>query len=191
MATWDEYLYRLLSNALTFGAFGFAALAVYLYSNQKMLIYPANMPEGSRDVVDTPDQHNMPYEEVWLTSDDGLKLHAYFILHPNNARQKYTILYCHANAGNMGHRLPIVKQLFQKFDANVFIFSYRGYGKSEGEPHEEGMKKDAMAAANYLLNNDKIDSSKLVLYGQSIGGAVAIYLASQTNLKVYLSLWNI
>jgi abhydrolase domain-containing protein 13 len=182
--SWDEYLLKLVTNVLTVGVVGLTSLGIYLYANQKSLIYPANMPEGSRELVDTPDKLGLPYEDVWFNSEDGLKLHGYFIEHPQNAERKFTILYCHANAGNMGHRLPIVKILYHRFDANVFIFSYRGYGKSEGHPYEEGMKNDAQSAANYLFSHEHIDKSKLILYGQSIGGAVAIYIASKTELKV-------
>lgn len=78
----------------------------------------------------------------------------------------------------MGHRLQVSKVFHERFDANVFMFSYRGYGKSEGSPTEVGMKQDAQCAVDYLLSRDDIDKRKIVVFGQSIGGAVAIYLTA-------------
>jgi abhydrolase domain-containing protein 13 len=92
---------------------------------------------------------------------------------------KTTLFYFHANAGNLGHRLPIAKVLQEILPCNVFLLSYRGYGRSEGEPSEHGIRMDAEAGLEYLLNREDIKGSKIILYGQSIGGAVAIDIASR------------
>lgn len=83
----------------------------------------------------------------------------------------------------MGHRLPVVRTLQERYKANVLIFSYRGYGLSEGEAEEKGMKQDAQAALDYLLTEKK--PVKVLVFGQSIGGAVAIHLTATNPDKVH------
>lgn len=82
------------------------------------------------------------------------------------------------NAGNIGHTLPLVELLHNKMGYNVVTFSYRGYGLSTGKPSEKGIKMDAQAVLRYLTDHPVIKSTKLILYGRSLGGAVAIYMAT-------------
>ncbi|KAJ3411446.1 hypothetical protein HDV05_002181 [Chytridiales sp. JEL 0842] len=93
---------------------------------------------------------------------------------------KTTVLYLHANAGNMGHRLPIAYIFWKRMRCNVVMLSYRGYGLSEGTSDEKGLKLDAEAALEYIKSHPELKDSKVILYGQSIGGAVAIHLASHS-----------
>jgi len=83
----------------------------------------------------------------------------------------------------MGHRLPILKRLTECYASNVFILSYRGYGRSEGIPDEPGICLDAQAAYNHVQTLDMIDKNRIVLYGQSIGAAVAFYIASRNPVS--------
>ncbi|KAJ3174781.1 hypothetical protein HDU87_006897 [Geranomyces variabilis] len=190
---------------------GLSALAggvVLLYACQNSLIYPANFPAGSRTVVATPDEHGMPeYEAVTITTPDQVKIQAYYIPHHTGGLDSSaaaeaavdglrhrtagrvaggkvantTVLFCHANAGNMGHRLPIAKVFHTRFRTNVVMFSYRGYGHSEGSPSEKGMKIDAQAALDWTLAHPQLKHTKVIVYGQSIGGAVAINLAANNQ----------
>ncbi|KAJ3132193.1 hypothetical protein HDU90_007499 [Geranomyces variabilis] len=190
---------------------GLSALAggvVLLYACQNSLIYPANFPAGSRTVVATPDEHGMPeYEAVTITTPDKVKIRAYYIPHHTGGLDSSaaaesavdglrhrtagrvadgkvantTVLYCHANAGNMGHRLPIAKVFHARFRANVVMFSYRGYGHSEGSPSEKGLKIDAQATLDWILAHPQLKNTKIIVYGQSIGGAVAINLAANNQ----------
>ncbi|KAI3653970.1 hypothetical protein MP228_000689 [Amoeboaphelidium protococcarum] len=156
-----------------------AAFAAALYANQRKIVYPSYMPEGSRQFIDLPSQYGLDdFEDVNFQSADGTKLHAYYIKHPSKAA-KSVMLFCHANAGNMGHRLPIVKKIMSELNVDVFIFSYRGYGKSEGQPDEKGIKEDAVAAMEYVQQRTLESKLPITIFGQSIGGAVAIYLASK------------
>ncbi|KAI3641053.1 hypothetical protein MIR68_001931 [Amoeboaphelidium protococcarum] len=134
-----------------------AAFAAALYANQRKIVYPSYMPEGSRQFVDLPSQYGLDDFEA----------------------AKSVMLFCHANAGNMGHRLPIVKKIMSEVNVDVFIFSYRGYGKSEGQPDEKGIKEDAVAAMEYVRQRTLESKLPITIFGQSIGGAVAIYLASK------------
>lgn len=82
------------------------------------------------------------------------------------------------NAGNIGHTLPIAKILYHEFGYHVVTFSYRGYGLSTGTPSETGIKTDAVCVLRYLADHPVLGATKLVLYGRSLGGAVALYFAT-------------
>jgi len=84
----------------------------------------------------------------------------------------------------MGHRVPIAAKFYRDFGWNVFLFSYRGYGKSTGAPSEKGLKVDAETAFQYILGREELRNCPIVLYGQSLGGAVAIYLADKHQGEV-------
>jgi fermentation-respiration switch protein FrsA (DUF1100 family) len=150
-----------------------------LYLSQNSMLYPSDIPVGSRRNVAVPSDYGMTYERIELVSKDGTKLDSFLIPAP---KADYTLLYFHANAGNMGHRLPIAKVFNLRCNANIFIISYRGYGKSKGEADEKGMKLDGQAALDFCRTHPTLKNTKIVIYGQSIGGAVAIYVASRNQV---------
>ncbi|KAH3671227.1 hypothetical protein WICMUC_004744 [Wickerhamomyces mucosus] len=157
-----------------------------LYKFQRLLIYPSSM-NNSREKTDKPSMYGIPFEENYLETKDGIKLHSYLMLqNPNssNYTNKTIVILC-PNAGNIGHSLPIVELFFKNFGYNVFIYSYRGYGFSTGEPSEMGLKIDADTAMNFLAQHDQISKSSIFLYGRSLGGAVAIYIASKNYFNVH------
>ncbi|KAG9105162.1 hypothetical protein FRC07_009556, partial [Ceratobasidium sp. 392] len=177
-----------------------------LYYGQNSLIYPANVPEGSRTDVATPADYGIPYANLTLTTSDKVNIRAYLLLQRRTllsadgsvgsgeidtqgddaefARSRPTVLFLHANAGNVGHRIPLAKVFYNKMRCNVFMLSYRGYGLSEGQPSEKGLKIDARKAFDYILEHPVLRNTRIVLYGQSIGGAVAFYLASQYSASI-------
>lgn len=126
-----------------------------------------------REIAMTPDQIKLPYEDINLKTSDGVKLSGWFIP-AENARG--VILFCHGNAGNISHRLESIR-IFNRLSLDVFIFDYRGYGRSEGRPTEQGTYVDAEAAWRYLLENRQADPTKIIIFGRSLGGAVASWLA--------------
>ncbi len=169
-----------------------AALCL-VYALQRHLIYLPGVPAGSRTTVWRPDRFALAtFREVTLTSSDNVRLHAFWIPSQGGAaraRACPTVILFHANAGNMGHRLPIVSRLMQMVDVNVFLLSYRGYGESKGYPHEAGIKRDAQAALDYVIDElgtrtGEIDVARVILYGQSIGGAVAINCAADNHSRL-------
>ncbi|SPO32815.1 related to Protein bem46 [Ustilago trichophora] len=101
------------------------------------------------------------------------------------ARKRPTVLFLHANAGNMGHRLPIAAVFFKRFGCNVVMLSYRGYGFSTGSPNERGIKIDTQTTLDFIRSHPCLSSTVLVAYGQSIGGAVAIDLAARNPASVH------
>ena len=179
---------RLTDYALTSVTVGVIAIFAGVYALQNKLIYVPHFPPGSRKEVWRPSRFGFPaFEEVTLRSADGIQLHAFWI--PSQSAKPAampTVIFFHANAGNMGHRLPILRRISDYVDVNFFVISYRGYGESEGSPEEVGIRKDAQAALDYLLaeRKEELDVNKIVVYGQSIGGAVSIDLAARNQSKI-------
>lgn len=160
---------------------GFAALTsvslTALYFMQNRLIYPS-WAQGARDFVDTPDSYDLPYQRLTLTTSDGIKIEAYDIQNVNSGVSSTVLILC-PNAGNIGYFISIADIFYRQLGMSVFIYSYRGYGHSEGYPSEKGLKLDADCVMSHLAADPFHKANKLVLYGRSLGGANAIYIASK------------
>ncbi len=148
----------------------FVGLQVAPLLFEKKLIY---IPY--RDLELTPTDLGLRFEEVELRTEDDLRLHGWFLPVPDAA---LAVLVCHGNAGNISHRLDRTLLLQSKLKLSVFLFDYRGYGKSEGSPDEEGTYADGRAAYQYLLDRG-FAPSRIVLFGESLGAAVAVQLAQE------------
>lgn len=146
-------------------------LALYVYQNK--IVYPS-WAEGAREHVDTPDKYGLPYEERRLVTADGIEIRTYDIR--RNDSDASVLILC-PNAGNIGFFLPIVELLFKTFKLSVFIYSYRGYGYSKGSPSEKGLKLDADCVMSFIKQDPFYKTQRLILYGRSLGGANAIYIA--------------
>jgi len=125
----------------------------------------------------------LSYEDVYIDTSDGIKLHAWFIPATDS---KYTLLFFHGNGGNISHRIEKI-EILNKLGLDVFIFDYRGYGNSTGRPSEKGFYKDTESIYNYLVSKRRIDPKDIILYGESLGGAVAIDLATKKNIKALIT----
>ncbi len=163
-------LRTLISIVITAGVL-YATLALFLYFTQSGMLYYPNLP--SRELMLTPGRYGLEYEELRLTTRDGLTLHGWFIPAEN---PRATLLFCHGNAGNISHRMESIV-LFHQLGLNVLIFDYRGYGQSEGSPSEQGTYQDAEAAWDYLTRQREIPPSQIILFGRSLGAAIASRLA--------------
>lgn len=128
----------------------------------------------SNSVEDVWHPAGLAIEEARFQARDGTKLHGWYVAHE---RPRAVVLFCHGNAGNVTHRSEILRQLHERVEASVLVFDYRGYGRSEGKPNEQGVLADARAARTWLANRAKVDETRIVLMGESIGGAVAVDLA--------------
>jgi fermentation-respiration switch protein FrsA (DUF1100 family) len=147
------------------------------------IIYPRNIPPGARTQVPRPSEYGLDdHEELSLPTPDGETLSA-FLLRPNNKAQArpITILLFHGNAGNIGHRLPIGRVLANDINCTVLMLEYRGYGLSTGSPNEQGLVIDAQTGLDYIRSREDLKANKIVVFGQSIGGAVAIDLVSKNQ----------
>ncbi|RCI15554.1 hypothetical protein L249_3616 [Ophiocordyceps polyrhachis-furcata BCC 54312] len=160
-----------------------AALTSLLYFKQKALIYPSHMPPNSRTDVPRPSQFGIrDFEELVIPTDDGEKLSAFYIRGPRHGRNSdITVLMFHGNAGNIGHRLPIARMIIDLVGCNVFMLEYRGYGTSTGQPDESGLTIDAQTGLNYLRGRAETRAHRLIVYGQSLGGAVGIKLVAKNQ----------
>jgi uncharacterized protein len=120
----------------------------------------------------TPDKIGLKYEEVRFRSSDGLMLFGWFL--PAQGKAKGTVLFLHGNAENISTHIANVHWLPAQH-YNVFLPDYRGYGGSEGSPSLEGVQDDITSAIGYLLKRPDIDTERIVILAQSLGGASAIY----------------
>jgi fermentation-respiration switch protein FrsA (DUF1100 family) len=125
----------------------------------------------------TPASWGLAYEDVFLSAEDGVELHGWYIPRQGSNR---VLLFMHGNAGNISHRGESIA-IFHRLGLNVLIFDYRGYGQSQGEPSEHGLYQDAAAAWQYLIETRGFDSQDIILFGRSLGGAVAAKLASEVQ----------
>ncbi len=148
-------------------------LSVYVYLMQSRMLYYPNMP--GRELTATPADIGLEYQDVSLITEDGIELYGWFI---PGSEQRRTLLFFHGNAGNISHRLESI-QLFHRLGLNVFIFDYRGFGRSAGSPTEQGTYMDAEAAWSYLTKTRALDASEIIVFGRSLGGAIATWLASR------------
>ena len=131
----------------------------------------------SRDLGLSPSVMGLPWDDAYFKTKDNVTLNGWFFKNPHASS---TIIFAHGNAGNMSDRLFKIK-FFYDLGLNVFIFDYRGYGKSEGKPSEAGIYLDAQGAYDYLQSQGRVNMKNIILYGASIGGAVAIDLATRRN----------
>jgi len=124
----------------------------------------------------TPRDLDLTYEEVYFTTQDGLRLNGWWI--PGTG-SPFTILWFHGNGGNISYRLDNIKLRHDVLGTNLFIFDYRGYGRSEGRPSEAGTYQDGDAAIRYLRGRADVDPTGIVFLGESLGSAVAVEIATR------------
>jgi fermentation-respiration switch protein FrsA (DUF1100 family) len=133
--------------------------------------------------VHTPDQLGLTYQGVRFSADDGVELYGWFL--PAKGGALGTILHLHGNAENISTHLAGVAWV-PAGGFNLFVFDYRGYGASEGRPDLEGAQKDIDAAMRTLLARDDIDKNRIVMYGQSLGGALAVYNVAHSPFRDHI-----
>jgi uncharacterized protein len=121
-----------------------------------------------------PSQIGLPFEDVLFRTRDGVQLHGWFIPHQES---RATFVWFHGNAGNISDRLLNLKLLHDNIKTDIFIFDYRGYGRSEGSISEEGTYLDGEAAIQYLLGRRDAGARQLILFGRSLGAAIAAEMA--------------
>ncbi len=114
-------------------------------------------------------------EEVWFQAADGVRLFGWYV---ESSATNAVVLWCHGNAGNIINRLENLRELY-RLGLSVFLFDYRGYGRSQGRPSEEGLYQDAQGAHDYLTRTKMIRPERIILFGRSLGAAVAGELAAQ------------
>jgi uncharacterized protein len=145
-----------------------------MFIEDSLIYFPVVYPAGDWE------PGGLEFEDAWFTAADGAPLHGWYV--PcENARA--AVLFCHGNGGNLSHRVDALKMLHRHAGVAVLIFDYRGYGRSKGKPSEAGCLADARAARGWLAAREKIPESRVVLLGESLGGAVAVDLAAHDGAR--------
>ena len=151
----------------------YIGLGLTLFFAQSRILY---QPYRGYDY--TPKDIGMDYEPVTLRSPDGESVAAWYI--PADGDAKWTVLFCHGNAGNISHRLDTLK-LIHDLGLNCLIVDYRGYGESSGVPTEKGTLLDIRAGWDWLVNEKSISPGCIILFGRSLGGSIAAIVAKDVN----------
>jgi fermentation-respiration switch protein FrsA (DUF1100 family) len=142
---------------------------------ERMLVYPAPRHSEAEWVVD-----GLPHEDVYFTADDGTKLHGWYVPHP---KPKAVVLFAHGNGENVARLAPLLRLLHDRAEVSTFAWDYRGYGRSGGKPHESNVLADARTAQLWLAERAGVRAEDVVVYGRSLGGAVAVGLAAQFPVR--------
>ncbi len=162
---------KYFAPGLFIAAMVYGLFVVLVFLRQDKMVFFPDYP--SRQLYEMPANVGLKYESVSLVTDDGVNLHGWYL--PRAGASK-VLLFFHGNAGNISHRLDSLI-LFHELGLNVLIFDYRGYGQSEGRPSEQGTYRDAEAAWRFLLEQKGFEAREVILFGRSLGGAVAANLA--------------
>ncbi|MDA0769598.1 MAG: alpha/beta hydrolase [Chloroflexi bacterium] len=165
-------------RALLVALVGLALVAVMVRQvkllDRQLVFFP------SKHVLASPSDVGLPFEDVSFRTSDGVMLNGWFVPGDGNT----TLLWFHGNAGNVGDRVDNILLLNNTVGVNVFIFDYRGYGLSEGSPSENGMYLDAEAAIAYLKTRPDVNVEEdLILFGRSIGAAVAVEMGTRRDFR--------
>lgn len=170
-----RFVARILRGLLWLLLASFGALLVLLMAFENSLIYvPSKYPDGDWTLPDKT------VEDVNFTAADGTPLHGWYFPHPN---PRGYILFSHGNGGNVADWSTAANYLRERQKVSVFLYDYRGYGRSGGSPNEAGIQQDARAARAWLAKRAAIPEQQIIQYGQSLGGAVAVDLAAADGAR--------
>ncbi len=160
-----------------------ATIAVAVVFFEDSLIYfPSRYPEGRWDTGLLTEGFPGTVDDHFFDTSDGLRLHGWWAK-PGEAdlgTADMVLLFFHGNAGNLSDRAELMMRLV-RLPVQVFMIDYRGYGRSEGRPSERGLYRDADAAWQYVTRDRGVPPTRVVLFGKSLGGAVAVDLASRVT----------
>lgn len=184
---------RWLIRLLLLPVIGYCTIVGLMAAGETFLVYPgSSYPKGDWE------PEGFSFEEVEFASADGTKLFGWFLpRHPQDRSQEanpsaeppkqQTVLFCHGNAENIAESSQWYGENYRtSLNADVFVFDYRGYGKSQGTPFEQGVLEDSKAALNLLCERTGREHSEIVIVGNSIGGGPAVYLAAEYGCKALI-----
>jgi uncharacterized protein len=152
----------------------FMVVLIAMFLENSLIYFPVAYPEGDWN------PSGLSFEDARFQAADGTQLHGWYV---PKEHARAAIVFCHGNGGNITHRIDSLEMLHGRVGASVLIFDYRGYGRSEGKPSEEGVLADARAARKWLAARENITEADVVLLGESLGGAVAVDLAARDGAR--------
>jgi len=145
-------------------------LLAMLWLENSLLYFPLRYDGGERWLPGEPN-----VEDAEFQAADGTKLHGWYFHHPD---PKAVVLFAHGNAGNVAYWAEVGRQWRRELGVSILVFDYRGYGRSEGKPSEQGLMADGRAARTWLAKRAGVSEDQIVLAGRSIGGGVMVDLAT-------------
>ena len=171
IVSWPQRLWQV--GRLVLLAYVIAMVILMLLEN-KLIFFPSRFPDGVWTGA------GLKFEDAWITTADGVKIHGWYL--PNENPRAY-ILFAHGNAGNITHRDDLMRELQVRFGVSTLFFDYRGYGRSEGWPHEAGILADARAARKWIAEKAEIPESEVLLMAESIGCGAMVDLAAKDGAR--------
>ena len=148
---------------------------------RSLIFFPTRYPDGFWDTEAVARGSGCVIEDRFFSAGDGVRLHGWWIRRVGGGDDDPVLLFFHGNAGNLSHRAELLFELATRVPARVFVVGYRGYGRSEGRPSEDGLYRDARAVWRHLTVEDGLPPDRIVIFGKSLGGAVAIDLATEVE----------
>lgn len=149
-------------------------LLLLMFFEESLVFVPQKYPSGNWSPA------GVEFADAEFTASDGVRLHGWYVESDN---PRAVVLFCHGNAGNITHRVDRIEELVDQLGCSLLLFDYRGYGRSEGKPTEEGILLDARAARAWLAERAGVSEEEIVLVGHSLGGAVAVDLAAKDGAR--------
>jgi fermentation-respiration switch protein FrsA (DUF1100 family) len=144
---------------------------------RSLIFFPTKYPDGQWDTELAARGSGCSFDDHFFVAEDGTRLHGWMCRRLDAPADSPVLLFFHGNAGNLSHRADLVIELANRTFADVFILGYRGYGRSEGRPSENGLYLDARAAWKHLTDTLGIPADRVIIFGKSLGGGVAVELA--------------
>lgn len=178
---WTTQFFNLIKSTFYVAGTCVVVIGVSLWRFQNKILYVNNLPgmksranKDNPQGYQSPQQVNIKYSDVFLDVG-GEKIHGWWVPSSSSGGPFPVILHFHGNAGNIGFRINLIRTLYHNVPAHVFMLDYRGYGDSQGSPSERALQQDALAAVDYCVS--RAQGAPIIIYGESLGGAVAIYAA--------------
>ncbi len=176
---WQNTMPRRVARVFAFGGFTYVGLFLVLLALENHLLYPG--ASVAREWYEPAPE--LGIQEIQLTSADGNTIHAWWSAPDGWTPERGAILYSHGNAGNLSMRQVNIAHWREVTKQAVLIYDYPGYGKSTGRPTEAGCYAAANAAYDWLIDKQQVAPSRLLLLGSSLGGAMAVDLASRRESR--------
>ena len=149
-------------------------MVLMMILEESFIFFPTRYPEGDWQPP------GLDFEDAWFEAADGIRIHGWYVPHD---RPRGVVLFAHGNGLNLTDRADVVRVLHDRVGVSVLIFDYRGYGRSQGSPDEQGVLADARAARQWLARREAVAETDVVLLGRSLGGAVAVDLAAEGGAR--------